>query len=208
MVIPYKMNFSLDRLRHVYVSSCRPGFWAVSDNPVVVTNAYGSSANHTMIAIKRVCRENGHWVYVLPDRPGQWWVKKAWDEALALKGAEPWRVYELDAGQVAEQLDSGVFTDDIRGFRNRLEMWQPIIIDQVGDQAAYATPAEAEVWERRDGWRVIRAEDGQWTPEGSRCNAARSTLRFSPHHFDPIPGIAASTAEEAMLVVDEKRPWD
>ncbi|NTF23601.1 hypothetical protein G6L37_35090 [Agrobacterium rubi] len=202
------LNFSLDDLKHVYVSSCRRGFMAISDNPMCITSESGSSGNHVIIAVKRVCREGGRWVYADPDQPGQWWLRTAWVEALALKGGEPWRVYEMDAMLVAENLDKGVFTDDIRGFKTRLEPWQPVLIDEDGNNVGVAVPSMASVWERTDGWRIVSDADGKWWANGSRCNAdRRSTLKFSPNHFDPIEGFETNVIAEAMAVVDDRRPW-
>jgi hypothetical protein len=204
----YDLNFSLDRLKKVYVSSCWRGFWAISDNPSCVTNVSGSSANFTIIAVKRVCWEDGRWVYATPGRPGQWWLKKAWDEAVALTGNEPWRVYELSAERVAKLLDEGNSIDDIRGFSNRHEPWQPIAVDAAGEKIGYERPIGAKVWERADGWRVVQDSDGQWVAIGSRCNAHKSILRHSPHHFDPLPETVFSHFAEAMALVDGHRPWN
>lgn len=205
---PYYLNFRLDNLKHVYVSSCRRGFLVVSDQPMCVTSASGSSGNDTIIATKRVYREDGRWVYAKPERPGQWWLKSAWLEAVSLQGGEPWRVYRLDAEEVARLLDDGAFTDDVRGFESRLEPWQPVNIDANGDVSGHPTIAAAKVWERTDGWRVVRRDDGLWVTDGSRCNADKSVLKYSPNHFDPIVSFAAErSAADAMLLVDVNRPW-
>jgi hypothetical protein len=64
------INFSLENLKRVYVSSCRRGFLAISDQPMCVTEASGGSGNSTIIAVKRVYREGGKWVYEnRPSRP-------------------------------------------------------------------------------------------------------------------------------------------
>lgn len=39
-----ELNFPLDDLRHVYVSSCRRGFTAISDNPGCVTTAISTNS--------------------------------------------------------------------------------------------------------------------------------------------------------------------
>jgi hypothetical protein len=201
------INFSLENLKRVYVSSCRRGFLAVSDQPMCVTEASGGSGNSTIIAVKRVYREGGKWVYEKPDLPGQWWLKSAWKEAVALTGGQPWRVYELDAAEVAERLDSGEFADDIRGFKNRCEPWQPIRVDENGDTAGPAESSSATVWERMDGWRVVADGNGRWVPDGSKCDACRSILKESPNHFDPIPDFTTGILEEAFATVDANRPW-
>jgi hypothetical protein len=201
------LNFSLDNLKKVYVSSCRRGFLAVSDQPMCVTSASGSSGNSTIIAIKRVYRDDGRWVYANPDHYGQWWLKTAWKEAVSLKGSEPWRVYELDAAEIAARLDAGEFTDDIRGFRNRCEPWQPVTLDADGAVSDYTAIAAAEVWERTDGWRVVRGHDGNWKAAETRCNADRSILKYSRNHFDPLPECVLSKAAEAIALVDDRRPW-
>lgn len=198
--------FSLDQVQHVYVSSARRGFMAVADMPMCVDNCSGSSGNHVIVGIKQVERFDGEWRYAAPDAPPQYWLRKAWEEAIALSGAEPWRVYRLDASQVAAHLDAGAFVDDIRGFANRLEPWQPIKLDANGDMDGNEQPAIAAAWERVDGWRAIR-QDGGWAADGSRCNADESTLEFSPRHFDPLPGTWASV-REAIGAVDAQRPWD
>ena len=203
-----ELNFPLENLKHVYVSSCTRGFLAVSDQPMCVANASGGSGNHVIIAVKRVCREDGRWVYAEPDQPGQWWLKSAWLEAIALKGGEPWRVYQMDAAEVAELLDRGVFTDEIRGFKTRCEPWQPIRVDEHGNNAGHVISTDAEVWERADGWRVVRGRTGMWRPDGSRCNASRSILKHSPGHFDPIPEFETQIIGEAFAAVDARRPWN
>lgn len=203
----YKMNFSLENLKHIYVTSYKAGFLAIADDPMCVTTESGSSSNHIIISVKRVIRDNGEWVYARPDTSGEWWMKKAWDQALALTGAEPWRVYRLDADEVARLLDAGEFTDDVRGFSNRGEPWQPISVNAEGQRLSYEHPTKAAVWERRDGWRVVLA-DGAWVADGSRCNAARSTLLQSPRHFDPIEDLTCVTHIEAISAVDEQRPFN
>lgn len=202
------MNFSLDNLKHVYVSSCRRGFLVVSDQPMCVTSEDGASGNSTIISVKRVYRQDGQWHYANPDQPGSWWLRKAWDQAVALTGAEPWRIYRLDAAEVAEMLDEGVYTDDIRSFENRCEPWQPISVGSEGEQTGHVPALEAKVWERTDGWRVLRNGDGFWVFDGSKCNADKSTLKYSPYHFDPLPRLHIAMAAEAMLVVDANRPWN
>jgi hypothetical protein len=202
------LNFSLDNLKMVYVSSAKRGFLAVSDMPMCVT-ASGSSANHVIVAVKRVYRENGRWFYDNPERQGEWWLYNAWKEAIALTGGEPWRVYELDAEEVAGRLDAGEFTDDVRGFENRCEPWQPVTIDADGGVDGYATIAASRIWERVDGWRVVKRADGRWIADGSRCNADDSILRHgSPYHFDPLPDMAEDEVWFAMMAVDKDRPWE
>jgi hypothetical protein len=202
-----ELNFSLDNLKKVYVTSAKRGFLAVSDQPMCVTSS-GCSGNDVILAVKHVCRENGRWVYCNPEIGGEWWLRKAWRDAIALTGPEPWRVYELDAAEIAARLDAGEFTDDVRGFRNRGEPWQPIEVDAAGDHTGFTTIANARVWERTDGWRVTAREDGLWTADESRCNADRSVLKYSPHHFDPLVAFEAEhRAEDAMRLVDANRPW-
>lgn len=200
------LSFSLERLKDVYVTSARRGFMAVSDRPMCVTSASGGSGNGTIIAVKRVYREDGRWVYDNPEHYGQWWLRSAWLEALALTGKEPWRIYRLDAADVARDLDSGVFTDDIRGFRNRCEPWQPVTVGKDGQIDGTTTIAAARVWARVDGWRVVQECDGRWRADEAHCNADRSILLCSKSHFDELPGIHDS-AVEAISLVEAERPW-
>lgn len=202
------INFSLENLKRVYVSSYMRGFLAVSDQPMCVTSSSGSSGNDTIIAVKRVYREEGRWVYANPDRSGQWWLQRAWKEAISLRGHEPWRVYELDASETATRLDAGEFTDDVRGFENRGEPWQPVTVDPTtGEIDGYTTIAAARIWARVDGWRVVQSDDGDWKADGTHCNADRSILKYSRQHFDPLPEFRMNEAGEAIVVVDENRPW-
>ncbi|MNU63889.1 hypothetical protein D3C71_531540 [compost metagenome] len=201
------LHFSLDNLNRVYVSSCKRGILAVADQPMCVTHASGSSGNSTIICIKRVVREDGQWVYANPGASGEWWLQSAWKEALSLVGAEPWRVYQLDAAETAARLDGGEFTDDVRGFRNRGEPWQPVTLDGDGAVAGYTTIAAAEIWERTDGWRVVRGHEGGWKADGSHCNADRGILKYSGQHFDPLPECVLSEAAESIALVDHHRPW-
>lgn len=200
--------FDPSRVARVYVSSCRRGFLAVADKPGCVTSVSGASGNHMIIGIKRVIRVDGEWQYADKDIGVDWWLQKAWKEAIALVGGEPWRVYELDAAHVAAQLDAGVFTDDIRGFQSRCEPWQPMIVDDRGDFVRHAPVVDANVWERDDGWRIVRTQIGAWLTDGSRCKASRSVLKSSPQHFEPLhPSFSFGSHAGAMEHVEENRPW-
>lgn len=197
---------SLDHIEHVYVSSTRRGFLAVADIPICVDNCAGSSGNNVIIGIKRVVRDGDAWAYADSNALPQYWLRKAWDEAVALKGGEPWRVYRLDAAEVATRLDAGESIDDVRGFENRLEPWQAIELDARGDKTGSALPAKADAWERVDGWRAVRMACGAWTADGGRCNADEAVLEHSPQHFDGLSGDWPSAAE-AIRAVDGLRPW-
>lgn len=201
------LHFSLDNLKHVYVSSCKRGILAVADQPMCVTHASGGSGNSTIICIKRVVREDGRWIYANPGVSGEWWLQSAWKEALSLVGAEPWRVYQLDAAETAARLDGGEFTDDVRGFRSRGEPWQPVTLDADGEIGGYTTIADAGVWVRDDGWRVVKGDDGAWRADGTRCNADRGILKYSRQHFDPLSECVLSEAAAAISMVNDRRPW-
>ncbi len=202
-----RLNFSLENLKKVYVTSAKRGFLAVSDMPMCVTSVSGSSGNDVILAVKRVYREDGRWLYGNPEVAGEWWLRKAWRDAIRLTGAEPWRVYELDAAEIAARLDAGEFTDDVRGFRNRGEPWQPVTVDPAGAVDGYTTIGAARIWERTDGWRVVRGDDGNWRADGTHCNADRGILKYSRQHFDPMPECVLSEAAAAIAVVDDHRPW-
>lgn len=195
------------KVRKVYVSSARRGFMAVADWPMCIDSLHGSSGSHIVIGIKRVARREGAWHWEDVDSAPQLWLRKAWDGAVGLQGDEPWRVYELDAAEVAARLDAGEHVDDVRGFESRLEPWQPIRTDALGSVVSTVPSAEAEQWERTDGWRVVFI-DGVWRPDGTRCNADPGILEYSPDHFIEFSSAEGfPAAVKAMEAVDMGRPW-
>lgn len=214
------MFFNLDRagLEHVYVASHMRGILVISDNPMVNTMCQGASSNHILVMTKRVIRKDGRWVYEDLTSIGTIWLKKAFDEAVALTGGEPWRIYKLDAVKVAEALDNGVFVDTVRGFESRHEKWQPIRPTKAGETVSeshwdlpegmiYADRAdEATMWLRVDGWKVVQDGDG-WRGDETGCNACETTVKYSPDHFTPLPQVKP-TYEEAIAWVERFRPWE
>lgn len=199
---------NLTKLKHVYVSSARRGFLAVVDRPFCVDSPFGMSSDNLLLSVKRVVWRDGTWQEAEPAATAQLWLRRAWEDAVALCGDEPWRIYELDSEAVAAQLEEGRHTDDIRGFDHRCEPWQPMKVDGNGDFTAHADPSTAMAWERTDGWRVT-LRNGSWRPDGTHCNAEETILKYSPDHFLEFGSdIEFSNANEAMSAVDLGRPWE
>lgn len=199
------------------VASHWRGFHMITGSPSVTTSEMGSSSTHVVVEVSRLVWADDSWT--MKPHP-RLWMKAALDKAIALTGAEPWRVYELSARSVEESLRRGIHIDDIRGFKNRLEPWQPFVnladlkrAHDLGTDAPrdlYASPAAAEVWGRVDGWKVERQVDLTW--RGVPCEPD-SCVGVSPNHFRTIhhdngDEMIFETANAAMAAVDQHRRWE
>lgn len=198
------------------ISPAWRGFHLITGNPSVVTSA-GCSGTGVIAELSRlVWRENQSWGVV----PHSMWLKKALDAAIALTGNEPWRVYALSPKEVEEALLRGEHIDDIRGFANRHEPWQPFEtltdMETANEHGAtdesrdlYAKPAEATVWQRVDGWTVQRQDDLTWRavpPEPGSCIGVPDD-HFRTIHQSNGDEIVFLTPSGAMETVDSVRPW-
>ena len=197
-------------LDKVYVSSARRGFYRVTYESL--TSGCPSHGSYPGLALVYAVKyyDSGEWSDV--DGKPQYWIYRDWQAHLDLTGGEPWRWYELDAGEVEAALERGAHIDDVRGFKTRCEPWQPGKFvyqnDKGQNSSVTCRPTEADFWERSDGWRVVKINDEiGWEAVGNWCNADRSVLKTSPHHFEPVNDIYP-TAAEMMVRLDNIRPWN